>query len=112
MNTYVRRARVKQIPVKDRLVCCVKQVGKLLARPIVGLLNDRMGGTRAYMIPKNTQLELFTTTRRQRQSRDSRYLCTHSRSKKGLSETGRPGLILVMRSVQVENVLENRITPK
>jgi hypothetical protein len=50
------------------LMCCVKQVDKLLTHPVMSPLSTRMCGTCGNMIPEIIQLELFTTTSWDRQT--------------------------------------------
>jgi hypothetical protein len=70
-------------PALSRLLClyfvgCAKQVSKLLNCPVMGLLGSRMGGTGAHMFRKSIKMKLLATTSRERQSRNSGDLRTHS----------------------------------
>jgi hypothetical protein len=59
---------------------------------------------------KRVHLRLLTTTNRERRLRKERDLGSNRRSKKGMSETSRPGLISTMRSDLTQPT--HRIEPK
>ena len=79
------------------LVRCAKKVSKLINRPVVSLLDTRMGGTSAEVVPDRINLKLPTTAIRQRQLLQVRYISNDTRGKKYPSVTIRPGFMSVMR---------------
>ena len=76
---------------------CEQEVSDLINRPVVSLLGTRVGSTSAEVVTKSVYLKLLAPTSRERHFRKERDLGSNRRSKKGLPETSRPGLISTMR---------------
>jgi hypothetical protein len=71
--------------------------GELINRPVVSLLDTRVSGTSAEVIPERINMKLPAAASREWELRQVRYISTDTRGKKCLTETSRPGLISVMR---------------
>ena len=70
---------------------CAEEVRKLLCSPIMCLLSARVSRAGANMITEGVKYELRAPTGRGRQCGDRRNLCTHSKGKEYLPQTGGPG---------------------